>query len=119
MMALGETSYKFTTVTCILVAALIHMVHTQTFPAWSFDAFDLFDIKVYIPVLDFSRFDPWFYVDILTYTTVGIACVNLSLIERVNLFYIITFYVLKYFIVPVPWTIGHVQCFKRASKLLK
>jgi len=69
MMGLGETSYKYTTVTCVLVAAVIHMIHTKTFPEWSFNAFD-FNLQFFIPTFDFSRFDPWFFVDILTYTTV-------------------------------------------------
>ena len=70
MMALGETSYKYTTVTCILLAAVIHMLQTQSFPEWSFSAFDL-NLNLFIPTFDFSCFDLWFYIDILTYTTVS------------------------------------------------
>lgn len=83
MMALGETSYKYTTVTCILLAAVIHMIQTQSFPEWSFSAFDL-DFKAFIPAFDFSHFDLWFYVDILTYTTASTLATSLPLVLICN-----------------------------------
>jgi xanthine/uracil/vitamin C permease (AzgA family) len=80
MMALGETSYKYTTVTCIMVAAVIHMVHTHTYPSWAFSSFDL-DLDIFPPIFDFAHgFDPWFILDILTYTMVR----TLKTLKRVH-----------------------------------
>ena len=70
MMALGETSYKYTTVTCILVAAVVHMFQTNTFPASGLASFN-FDLRIFVPFsFDMADLDVWFFADILTYTLV-------------------------------------------------